>query len=194
MDCHTYQREMVQDRVGLGPILNAACKEDPANLSQFGVTNLDICTHCEMIHRDLRKLPNFVLGSVLDMSKHFEEGQFKTIVLGEFLEHVVEPVGYTALHQCRGVLHDDGQLVLTFPLDDRPPEAQHAKRHLKVWVAGETGHDVTVWHQLVWTDAMLEKLFAETGFTEISRTELHYGFIKRKPAGWGVLLAKTQTV
>ena len=62
---------------------------------------------------------------------------------------------------------------------------------MKIWVTGETGADITVAHQTVWTDAMLEKLFAEIGFTEIKRTELHYGFIKHKPAGWGLLLAKS---
>ena len=191
MNCHQYQLAMVKDRVGLGPVLNAASKEDPANLSQFGVINFDINTHCAMLARDLRTLPNFVLGSVLEMGKHFKDGQFKTIVLGEYIEHCVPPVVEASLVECRKVLADDGMLVLTFPLDARPKERQHAQRHLKVWLPGETGHDITVWHQTVWEDDMLEVLFASTGWSVVKKDVLTYGFIKdRNPAGWGILLEK----
>lgn len=191
MNHHQFQLEIVKDRVGLGPILNAASKEDPANLSQYGVTNFDISTHCEMLRQDLRLLPNFVLGSVLEMSKHFKEGKFKTVILGEYLEHCVFSAAVTSLVESRKVLADDGMLTLTFPLDGRPPEVQHAKEFLKIWVEGDTGHDITVAHQTVWEDAMLETLFSETGWSEISRTELSYGFVKdRTPNGWGILLEK----
>jgi len=191
MNCHQYQKAMVQDRVELGPVLNAASKEDPANLSQFGVTNFDINTHCAMLNRDLRTLPNFVLGSVLEMSAHFKEGQFKTIVLGEYIEHCVPAVVKKSLLECKKVLSDDGMLILTFPLDARPPKSQHAERHLKVWLEGETGHDITVWHQTVWEDDMLEELFSETGWTVVKKDPVSYAFIKgRNPQGWGILLEK----
>ena len=64
---------------------------------------------------------------------------------------------------------------------------------MKVWVEGETGHDITVWHQTWWTDEMLAELFAETGFEEIDRKMLGYGFVGHgDPEGWGITLVKAK--
>jgi ubiquinone/menaquinone biosynthesis C-methylase UbiE len=180
------------DRKELGPILNAASKEDPGQIgAKTGAINLDICTFDEQTKTELKSIPNFVHGSVLDMSELYEDGHFRTVILGEFIEHAVYGAALQAMKECYRVLSDDGVLCLTFPLDDRPAEAQHAKHLLKVWVEGETGKDVVVWHQHVWEDDELKKLFEESGFVEIHRQQLGYGFVKgRKPEGWGVLLAK----
>lgn len=190
-DCHTYQRTACEFRLAEGPILNAACKEDPGGLSRYGVTNFDICLVDEQTGRDLTKLPNFVHGSVLEASKHFAKHQFATIVLGEYIEHCVPNAVEATLLELRAILKDDGYLVITFPLDNRPAESQHAKHLLKVWWPGETGHDITVWHQTWWTDEMLVDLFAKTGFVEESRQVLGYGFVNHPaPEGWGIMLRK----
>jgi len=180
----------------LRPILNVACKEDPAKLGKsFGATNLDIETFCTQTKTNLpQKVPNFINGNVLEMSSIFTPGFYKLIVVGEFIEHCVVHCAVQALTECHKVLSDDGLLVLTFPLDDRPPEQQHAADQLRVIVPGETGTDITVWHQTVWTDEMLGGLFLRTGFREIERQTLSYGFVGPKdPQGWGIILEKQTT-
>jgi len=189
-NCHNYQREACAELRENGAILNAACKEDPGNLSQYGVINFDICELDEQTGKRLTDLPRFILGSVLKAADTFSEGQFAAVILGEYLEHCTMPAAIKSLEQMRYVLADDGVLVLTFPLDGRPKEKQHAKHLLKVWVEGETGHDITVWHQTVWTDEMLADLFKQTGFEVISREPLGYSFVNGYPQGWGVRLRK----
>ncbi len=187
---HRWQRKGCEDAPK--PILNAACKEDPAHLGgDYGAINLDIWTFDEQTKIPLSQIPNFQQGDVLDM-KAFEDGHFGTIVLGEFLEHCVPAVAKVALLECKRVLKDDGRFVITFPLDGRPAKAQHAEKLLKVIVEGETGHDITVWHQTVWEEDMILPLFEECGFEVVSRESIPYGFIspKRDPEGWGYILKK----
>lgn len=185
---HQYQLKACKDSPR--PLLNAACKEDPAGLGvNYDATNLDIWTKCQHTNRDLTKLPNFVQGDVCNMTM-FEDKHFGTVCLGEFIEHCKVPAAERALKECHRVLKDDGLLVLTFPLDHRPPEKQHAARHLVTYLTGDSGSDITVAHQTIWSQEMLEDLFKVTGFTEISRTELIYGFITNKPNGWGIQLEK----
>lgn len=198
MNAHEYQRSACEFYcTGAGPdrlpILNAACKEDPAKIGHhFNAVNLDIWDFDEQTKKKLPEVvKNFVQGDVLDMQ--FEDGHFGVVVLGEFLEHCTIPAARRALFECRRVLADEGYLALTFPLDDRAPEAQHGKHLLKIIVEGETGHDITVWHQTVWEDEMLEGLLDDTGpWKVIQRRPLGYGFIRgrRDPQGWGITLQK----
>lgn len=186
---HHWQRKGCEDAPK--PILNAACKEDPAHLGgDYGAINLDIWTHDEQTNIPLSRIPNFQQGDVLNMS--FEDGHFGTIVLGEFLEHCMPGAAKAALLECHRVLKDDGKFVVTFPLDSRPAHSQHAKHLLKVIVEGETGHDVTVWHQQVWEDELILPLFTECGFEVVLREKIPYGFISRgqDPQGWGFILKK----
>lgn len=190
MQAHTYQQNFCKN--GATPILNAACKEDPAKLGKlYGAFNLDIWDKCQHTNIDLRSLPNFVQGDVCNMTM-FEDEFFGTVVLGEFLEHCKVPAAARALKEVRRVLKPDGFVVVTFPLDPRPPERQHSKHHLKVYLEGESGEDFTVWHQTVWEDDMLVKLFEETGFQEVRRSALVYSFVGalRNPNGWGMVLEK----
>ena len=186
---HKWQRKHCEG--SLTPILNAACKEDPAHLGgDYDAINLDIWDFDEQTKIHLSKIPNFQQGDVMNMP--FTDRKFGTIVLGEFLEHCVPQAAKDSLLECHRVLKDDGKMVITLPLDGRPAEAQHAKHLLKIIVEGETGHNVTVWHQTVWEDPMLEELFASTGFEEVLREPLGYGFVKpkRDPDGWGIILKK----
>lgn len=170
------------------PILNAACKEDPAKLGKdFNAINFDLMDYDAHTKTKLKDLRNFVQGDILDAAEIFEAEFFGCIVLGEFIEHCVPSAALKALQELARVLKPDGFLALTFPLDGRPKERQHAKHHLKVYLEGESGHDITVWHQTVWTDEMLSKLFEEAGLKETRREELHYGFCE---GGWGITLEK----
>lgn len=186
---HRWQREACKGAAQ--PILNAACKEDPAKLGgDYGAINMDIWTFDEQTKKPLSQIPNFVQGDVLNM--HWEDGHFGTIILGEFLEHCVPAAAEAALAECKRCLKDDGVLAVTFPLDGRPAKAQHAEHLLKVIVKGETGHDITVWHQTVWEEEMLLPMFERLGLEITKREPISYGFIapKRDPEGWGILLKK----
>lgn len=189
---HKFQRKLCQHAIEHNrvPILNAACKEDPAKLGlDYDAINLDITDYDPHTKVKLTDLKNYKQGNILEASSIFEPETFGMIVLGEFIEHCVFEAAAKALTELRAVLNGDGFMVLTFPLDSRPPGKQHAKHHLVVTVEGETGHDITVWHQTVWEDDMLAALFEETGFKETSRTKLHYGFCADR-GGWGLTLEK----
>jgi SAM-dependent methyltransferase len=172
--------------------LNAACKEDPAHLGiKYNAINLDITDHCYFSNTDLKTLRNYVQGDVLNLRATFEEKHFPTIVLGEFLEHCVPAAAKQALISVREVLTDDGVLVVTYPLDDRPKEVQHALHMLVSTVEGDTGHDITTYHQTVWDAESLDALLKETGWVIEQKQPLHYGFLPGKnPGGYGMMLKK----
>jgi len=186
---HRWQRAGCEKAAA--PILNAACKEDPAKLGRdYNAINLDIWTFDEQTNKQLSEIPNFVNGNVMDM--HWDDGFFGTIVLGEFIEHCVPQAAEDALIECKRVLDDDGKLIITFPLDGRPKEVQHAARLLKVIVEGKTGHDITVWHQTVWEDNMINEMLERVGLKIVQRDPIGYGWVlpKRDPEGWGLVLKK----
>lgn len=190
---HNFQRAIC-DRFA-GPILNAASKEDPAHLGdRFGATNLDIVTQDAFTKAILPNVcKNFVCGNVYDLADIFGPKHFGLIVLGEFLEHCVPGAALRALQACRVVLKDDGRVCVTFPLDERAPDLQHAKDLLFTVIEGETGHDIVSFHQTCWRDEMLVTLCLHAGFVIEERTEVHYGFVGDKsPQGWGLVLRKTE--
>lgn len=203
MNAHIWQRNLckaARNDAALGgvpmsdfKILNVACKEDPANLgARFNATNVDIQAFDPQTGRDLTKLPNFVLGNALELPEKWS-GTFHVVVLGEFIEHCVFDAARRALSEAVRVLRPDGKIFLTFPLDDRPPEVQHKPEEIRTLVEGTTGHDITVYHQTVWTDEQLSRLFVETGVREALREPLVYEFLDpRRPTGWGVVLVNTE--
>lgn len=191
MDAHKFQRDCCEKAEQ--PILNVACKEDPAGLGHhFNAINFDVLDYDDFSKKDLRtQVKNFVQGDALKLTEHFNEKSYPTIVLGEFLEHCVPAAAQLALSEIRKVLTDDGKLIVTFPLDNRAPERQHGRSLLKVVVAGESGHDITTWHQTVWDLEKFEVLLSEVGFKIYHKQTLKYGFIRdRDPAGYGMVLKK----
>lgn len=179
---HQFQRTAVT-QLGLKPIVNIACMHDPARLgADFGAINTDVRTYDAHSGTDLKKsVPNFLLCSAFDLP--FEDKAFGVVVLGEYLEHCTREAAIKSLNQARRVMRDDGRLVLSFPLDDRPKDVQHAAHLLVEWSNG-----ITAWHQTVWEDFMLEDIFRETKLDVVSRTKLEYGFAPR--GGWGMVLKK----
>lgn len=160
MPCHQYQRERCQEFGG--KILNVASKEDPANLSEFGATNMDVMDFDIETKQNLYDIPNFVQGSALDIP--FEPETFDVVVLGEFLEHLLPHTARRALLEAKRVLRKNGKIVLTFPRDHRPPEAQRPKNELI-----DYGDEITSWHQYVWEEDDLESLFYDVGLREVAK-------------------------
>ena len=201
MNAHIWQRDQCRkarnDAMMSGTpmseyrILNVACKEDPANLgARFGATNLDIQEFDPQTGRDLNRVPNFVKGDALNLPEKWT-GTFHVVVLGEFIEHCVFDAARRALSEAVRVARPSGTILLTFPLDDRRPEVQHKPEEIRTLVTGETGHDITVYHQTVWTDEFLSRLFVEAGVREVLREPLIYEFLDpRRPSGWGVVLVR----
>ncbi len=173
------------------PILNAASKEDPAELGRkFGATNLDLLDFDLHTNTNLKSIPNFVQGDVLTMSTLFKPNYFNTIVLGEFLEHCVFGAAEKAFQECHKLLPPDGVLIVTFPLDDRPAGVQQAAEKHRIWLEGETGHDITSYHQTVWEPEPFARLLVATGWRIQDKHEIGYSFVNRKPAGFGLVLKR----
>lgn len=181
LPCHIYQRKMCEV-VGAKPFLNGAAKEDPAKLGTlYDAVNLDVNDYDPQERISLYQIPNFVCGSLLNIP--FGDSTFGTVVLGEILEHCPPASADRIMQEVKRVLRDDGRVVVTVPLDSRPPEVQHEPHLLITWEGG-----ITSWHQTVWTDDKFTDLLERNGFEEIPefRETLHYGFC----SGTGAVLRK----
>lgn len=153
---HTKQRQLVSQAER--PILNIACKEDPAQLADFGAVNLDIQEFDPSLGVDLRaKVRNFVHGNACALP--FEDGQFATCVMGEFLEHCKFHKAVEALREANRVLRPAGKLIATFPLDGRPLDIQHNPPVYTEFCPGCWAGHVTVWE-----DELFDDLLKATGF------------------------------
>ena len=133
-----YQRDRCKDAPR--PILNIGSKEDPARLGvDFGATNMDVVDFDIQEGISLYDVPNFVLGSILDIPAH--DSAYATIVLGDVIEHGTYDLVLTGLRECWRVLRDDGWLVITVPQDKRPKELNHPPHQLITYPGGFTS-----WH------------------------------------------------
>lgn len=188
MGCYDYQRKICAEYGGRN-IINIASKEDPGKLSQYGCINVDLLDFDKHTGSDLTKLPNFVHGDALNLP--WKEPKFQLAVLGEFIEHCVRPCALRALSEAARVVLPGGYICVTYPLDPRAPGHQHAADKLDVWVAGETGHDITSWHQTVWESGWFDQMVQWCGLIEVHREQLEYSFVNHTPPqGYGVLLRK----
>ena len=181
LECHQYQRRAVQT-VNKQPVLNGACKENPAQLAlQPGDVNLDVNDYDPQERVSLYQIPNFICGSLLNIP--LGDSTFGTIVLGEILEHCPPASADRIMQEVKRVLRDDGRVVVTVPLVSRPPEVQHEPHLLITWEGG-----ITSWHQTVWTDDKFTDLLERNGFEELPefRETLNYGFC----SGTGAILRK----
>jgi SAM-dependent methyltransferase len=185
MDCHEYQRQTCGHTPK--PILNLACKEDPANLGKLlNTINLDKYTFDPHTNIHAKDVPNFVQGDALRLP--FDRRTFGTIVIGELLEHCEFYIAEKILKEARRALAFYGRVILTFPLDSRPPTEQHDAHKLVQWAPG-----ITSWHQTIWTDAKLEWLLMKSRLRIVKRRALDYPFLRdQTPQGWGMVLARSK--
>jgi SAM-dependent methyltransferase len=188
VNCYYYQRKQCQFYGG--PILNAACGPDPARLDQLGAVSMDL--HLPSSLKDSDRVPeNFQIGSVLEMP--FDDGAFKTIVLGEFIEHCKPEIATKAIMECKRVLMDDGHLILTFPLDARPYDEQRLFSDISVpaSVDGFVYQDgITPHHQTYWSVPMIDKLLGDVGMVEDSPRYVLFYLFTSPVGGWGMTLRK----
>lgn len=75
------RRLEMQRALAKGKIVNIGCESDPAGFYEVGATQVDI---------DHYDLPNFVQADAHNLP--FKDDEFDTAVLGDMLEHVVDPV------------------------------------------------------------------------------------------------------
>ena len=183
-DAHHAQRAFCE-KEALRPILNVACKEDPARLFEFDATNMDLLTYDPHMKCDLEKqVPNFVQGDAKNLP--FDDKSYGTIVIGELFEHCIMEAAILVLNEAKRVLNDDpgARVCATYPFDARPAEQQHAKHLLVEWSPG-----ITSWHQTVWEDDMMRLLAAKCGFNVHSFTTVAYS-IQNVPEGRCTILKK----
>lgn len=184
---HRFQREKVQElhAQGFQPIINIASKEDPACLADFGAINVDITSEDASTGTVMvRDVPNFQQGDATNLVA-FKDGQFGLAVLGEFLEHCYFNKAVEALSEAKRVIRDDGRILLTFPRDPRPAEAQHNPPVTIEYTPGCWSHHVTVWK-----DDMLVELFKTVGLREVYRKHTHYVLGGICLSGLGLILEK----
>lgn len=190
--CHQFQRDHVAKFAGKR-ILNCACKEDPGHLGRdFNAVNLDCCDYDVETQQSLYEIPNFVVGSALDLP--FPDKSFDCVVLGEFLEHCVYDAAVRALKEAARVLDDDGEIVISHPVDDRPADVQRPKREHIAYVRDETGRTlISSLHISLWTPLKLHNAFSDAGLVEVHREELKYVVLTwrgQEGYGYGVVAKK----
>ena len=174
--------------VGSGkPILNAAAAGDLPHLGEFGAINLDV-RPADHLRRLGMQIPlNYREGSVFDIP--FADGSFKTVVLGEFLEHCTEAAASQAVRECARVLASGGNLIITVPLDGRPnghnrPGAaeghdiadMQCEPEMAALDHADWSEGVTAYHQTWWSNEMLHRLRERAGLVEVERVALFYAF------------------
>jgi SAM-dependent methyltransferase len=179
------------------PILNAACAGDIAGLGMYGAINLDIRSAEHLRRIGLRVPRNYREGSVFKLP--FEDKSFRTVVLGEFLEHCTVEAATKAVKECARVLCSGGKLIITVPLDGRPnghnrPGYSEGSDDLdRVGMtdemmekeAGEWSEGVTAYHQTWWSNEMLHNLRESSGLKEEYRSAILYSFTA-PIGGWGI--------
>lgn len=180
---YEFQNAMAM-RLG-GKMLNAACADDPAKLGWLGAINMDF--HAIDIggaKKDFSKsVSNFVQGSVLDMK--FADGEFDTVILGEFLEHCKFDVAVRAVEECRRVLKPGGHLVMTFPLDGRSRDEQRGENEWPL----EYDEGITCAHQTWWGTQNVRSLRDKVRMVEVMRSALFY-MLTAPIGGWGLVWRK----
>jgi SAM-dependent methyltransferase len=184
MECHEYQR-LICSQSGR-PILNVGCKEDPTDLGNlFDAINVDRFSYDPHTGTDLsKKVKNFIKADARRLP--WTKPTFATVVIGELLEHCQPGPAKDILLEAKRVLLDDGIIVITFPLDTRPPREQHAPHLLMMWDEG-----ITSWHSSVWSDDRFLPLIEEVGLRQREKTPLSYPFLPNaNPQGYGVVLVR----
>lgn len=165
------------------PLANFGSKEDPADLGRLvGATNIDVETYDHQIGYDLTTVRNFVNASVFDLP--FDDDHFASGVLGDLLEHCYFEPAVKMFKELRRVIRPGGPLMLTFPLDPRPPEQQHADPKC-LYELEEPG--TFTYHVKVWDTFELNRLFNETGWDCTGSVELQYGNLC---PGWAIYLRR----
>jgi glycosyltransferase involved in cell wall biosynthesis len=113
-----------QHRWATGSVLNAGCNIDGSDLRgrpDLDVVNLDVCAVDPGTGRENRV---DVLADARDLRAHFADKAFDTVILGDILEHCLEPNALALLKEARRLARE--RIVITAPEDRRSVAEQQA--------------------------------------------------------------------
>jgi glycosyltransferase involved in cell wall biosynthesis len=173
-----YERYGFQIKYARGKVLNVGCNEDAPGFGKIeGNVNVDLHEvdhqtkrpNAPHLHADARQLPEVLWN------------RFDTVVLGDLVEHLHDLDMVSALNNAKRATVRGGQVLVTFPTDDRPEWMQDPDRgQNKDYAPGIPSH-----HARVLTKEHFEKLLTETGMRVQLCRDVDYGFC----GGHGYVLA-----
>jgi len=161
------------------PILNVGSKEDPAKLKKKGFCiNLDIS---RVADHDGSLLAIDVLACAQKLP--FKDDSFKTVVLGDVLEHMTFRYMIEALREAKRVTKE--KIIITIPEDKRKREEQHKTKRYGKFV---NTNFASAWHIASYNYHVLLCIFENLGlsvgkfekFIEIAPNVWHYCFVLKK--------------
>ncbi len=154
-----------QNRWAVGPVLNVGCNADQNKLRgthpdsvNVDITPIDPITNQE---NDIDEI-----ADARDLPEKFH-GKFKTVVLGEILEHFNDEDAIKALTCARKCLQADGRVLITCPEDYRSPEEQHS-------VITKYADDVSAFHERPITLDMIKGWLAKAGLEIVFKDYIEY--------------------
>lgn len=162
---HQFQRYVCN--LGLDPVLNIGCADDPADLARdFGAVNMDMVRFGDP--------PNWRHGNALDTQE--PDQYYGTVILGEILEHMVEEAAELALKEAVRILKPMGVIGITTPYDRRTFEEQCLPGHrFTDGVPTEVAMGCWEHHLSVWTPDRLRPVLRRAGLRAVHESNLYYG-------------------
>ena len=127
----------------------------------------------EMAEEAKKKIDNLVVGDLenLELRGEFAGAEFDYIILGDILEHLINP--WKTLASCVEILNKDGQIIISLP------NIQHIETFIQIYVKGKWPYnsrgifDKT--HLRFFTYRNMEDLVCHSGLT-ISELKRVYRF------------------
>ena len=105
-----------------GTILNVGCADDPADFKKKGAVNLDLRAADPIFNKPTKA---DIIADVRDLPLNGD--RYKTVILGDILEHFDPEEVPGILKKCAQCLEPDGRIIITVPDDQRAPDEQHSK-------------------------------------------------------------------
>jgi SAM-dependent methyltransferase len=96
-------------KLSYGRVLDIGCNDNP-NIFLRNPIGLDLS---DFNRQNAGNYDDIIVGDCNKVSKYFPKRFFDTIIAGELIEHLENPAGF--LKQCKKILKDDGQLLVTTP-------------------------------------------------------------------------------
>ena len=158
-----------QIKHGKGRVINIGANMDAAGFGEME-GNLNIEIHDVDPYTKIKNAPHF-RADARDIPSQFW-GNFDTAILGDILEHMHDLDIIASINNAKRCTVRGGQVVVTFPEDDRPEFMHDASRHTAPeYITGVHSH-----HYRVLTKDHFEKLLKETGLKVKTYEVVDYGF------------------
>lgn len=111
-----------QHKHARGRILNVGCASDPTGFARRGAVNVDVAAADPTTWEPTAA--HVFWDARVPFPLHL--GAFDTAILGDILEHMEPGDQAAAVAAAAATLSPGGQLLVTCPFDDRPPNAQRS--------------------------------------------------------------------